>query len=93
MNNLDPKTEEIVKNLSPRMVEYYMDDRFVVTIAKAYPFIRDLLEEGQRTRVNVNNMDTIAPVILAINFDLKLIDLFANRGFKRIDELQQQAKP
>ena len=88
--NNDELTKELVRTLTPRMMSFYLDDVFVVTMAKAYPYIRDLLEEGMRSRVSESNLGTIAPVLLAINYDLKLIELFANRGFTRIAEIKQE---
>lgn len=76
----NPSKEAIEKSLTPRMRKMYRDDVFVITIYKAFPYISQLLEEGQRSRVSESNLDTIAPVLLAINFDLKLLELFADRG-------------
>jgi len=89
---VNPQTEDILKSLTPRMAGFYKDDVFTITIAKAYPYIRDLLEEGQRSRVSISNLDTIAPVLLAINYDLKLLELFANRGQERMEEITSQQK-
>ena len=72
--------EEMAKTVSPYMAELYADDKVVIAIHKTYPILRAILEEGQRTRVNVANVGSIGAILLAVNFDLKLIQNFALRG-------------
>ena len=71
------------------------NDKLVVSVAKVFPYIEQVLEEGQRNMVNESNVDSIGPVLLACNYDLKLLELVADVGNKRIEELQaaRAAKP
>ena len=87
-----PKVEEVKQSLSPKLGKLYEDDVFVITVYKAFPFILQLFEEGHRSMVNLSNMDTIGPVQIAANYDIKLLQLFADRGEQRVAELAESEK-
>ena len=68
----NPSTEELERKLSPALKKLYNDDSITVPLANAWEGIDRLLLEWQRSRVSETNLDTIAPVLLALNTNYKL---------------------
>ena len=86
----NPSEDEIQKALSPYHKSLYEDDQVVIPIAKAWVVLDLVLLEWQRSRVSQSNLETVAPVLLALNGDYKLLKLFADKGHARIKEIANQ---
>lgn len=89
MSNKAPTTQELSK-LSPRMKRYYENSEFFITIYKAFPYIEAILMENQRNCVSAANAETIGHTLLAMNRDLKILELFALKGEDVAKESEKQ---
>ena len=88
----EAKEAKILEKLSPYHRELYLDDSITIPLSKAWASIDLVLLEWQRSRVSEENVENIAPVLLAINGNYKILKLFADKGAARVRELNNQKR-